>query len=128
MELRWCAEHGIPHSQLLDWEAEDRAKLHAHLLEESLRCVMCGTMTWEWDPEQGGSKRAYTAIESFCPGCYAKHGLSEGNDQPAGTTIQLVPHSDALIEQQRRAYERQLAEKAEERRGRGRNLRSTASG
>jgi hypothetical protein len=117
MEMAWCTDKGIPHSVLLDWDSEDRAKLHAYLLEESLRCVMCGTQPWEWDPEQGGSRRAYIPVELFCPGCYAKQTTADGNDAPKGTTIQLVPHSETIVEEQRQRYLKEQRRKAEGGRG-----------
>ena len=47
----------------------------AFLAEKAERCTMCGTGAWEWDPKQGGNRRAYEPVEQFCPGCYAKASM-----------------------------------------------------
>lgn len=100
--MGWCSDKGIPHSQLLEWDEEDRAKLHAWLIEETGRCPLCGTMHWEWEE----NRFAYTAVEKSCPGCYARHIAGEETGRLPGTTIVLVPTTSALIESQRLGYEK----------------------
>lgn len=93
LELSFCNEHGLPHSQFLHWHPEDRAKALAFLTEKGLRCVLCGTAEWEWDPEQGGRRDAYEPVEHRCHGCYLKakaqsHDPTRDSD---GITIDLLP-------------------------------------
>jgi hypothetical protein len=104
MEMAWCSERGLPHSELLEWDDEDRAKLHAFLLEEATRCVMCGTQPWEWQE----NPRAYDAEEIFCKGCYIRAMASDDHDAPKGTTIQLVPASKSHLEAKRERYLKSL--------------------
>lgn len=87
LELSYCAEKGIPHSEFLEWDPEDRAKVLAYMVEKAERCDMCGTAPWEWDLD----KRAYEPVEKFCMGCYLKHMANEGNSSLPGTTITLAP-------------------------------------
>ena len=91
LEVGWCSDHGLPHSTLLSWSAEDRAKLTGYLLESAARCQMCGTAPWEWDPEQGGDRRAYEAASNFCMGCHTKAAAQDDEPVAEGTTIVLVP-------------------------------------
>jgi len=87
MEMSYCYEKGIPHSEFLGWSPEDRAKTVAYLLEEGSKCGMCGTAQWEWEK----NRRAYEPVEKFCMGCYLKHMANEGSGQMPGTTIALEP-------------------------------------
>lgn len=87
MEMSWCSEHGMPHSALLDWSNDDRAKLAAYLVESNERCISCGTAQWEWDEDPF----AYEPIPTQCHGCYLKEVATEGEDLPKGTRISLVP-------------------------------------
>lgn len=85
----------------------DRAKALAFIQEKSEHCVMCGTAGWEWDPKQGGHRRAYEAVEVFCAGCYAKSAARDFDPQrnTDGVTIELVPN-DAGLDAARRAVKR----------------------
>ena len=40
----FCNTHGIPHSEFLEWDPDDRQKALAYLYEDSERCGMCGTL------------------------------------------------------------------------------------
>lgn len=94
MEMSYCYEKGIPHSVLLNWEPEDRAKMMAYALESNARCSMCGTADWEWED----NKFAYTPIEEFCPGCYKKSVYSDqqGSNSLPGTNVKLTPTTPLL--------------------------------
>ena len=94
--MGWCAEHGIPHSALLAWDATDRAKLVAYLMESAQRCTMCGTAPWEWEED----RFAYEASTHNCRGCQVKETASEDAPRIHGQTITLVP---------RRVYEHRRA-------------------
>ena len=85
--MSYCYEHGIPHSEFLEWEPEDRAKVLAFMIEKGGRCEMCGTAEWEWEAD----KRAYEPVEKFCMGCYLKHMVEEGGSSMPGTTIVMEP-------------------------------------
>lgn len=91
LDLQYCDEHGLRHSEFLQWSTEDRSKAIAFMLEKNARCVMCGTAEWEWDPKEGGSRHAYEPVQEFCRGCYLKHVAGEGEDTVPGTTIVLMP-------------------------------------
>jgi len=87
MELSLCHEHGIPHSEFLNWDPDDKSKALAFLLEKAAKCDMCGTAEWEWDAD----RKAYEPVEKFCMGCYLKHMVSEGGGQMPGTTVVMEP-------------------------------------
>lgn len=87
MEVGWCVDHGLPHSELLSWDFEDRAKLIASLLETASRCQMCGTSEYEWDEDMD----AYEAVSIMCRGCLIKEAASEDAPSIAGTRVTLVP-------------------------------------
>ena len=87
MEMSYCYDNGIPHSEFLDWLPEDRAKALAFMLEKSARCDMCGTAEWEWEAD----RFAYTPVEKHCHGCYLKHMAGEEGAQMPGSTITLMP-------------------------------------
>jgi hypothetical protein len=93
-EVAYCAEKGIPHSEFLArWSNEDRAKLIAHMLDESEKCSLCGTSTWEWvdNPD------AYVAMWHDCMGCRHKHAFedSEGKQNVAGRMVVLKSREEA---------------------------------
>jgi hypothetical protein len=91
--MSYCNEHGIPHSEYLSWDPEDRAKTIAYLLEQGERCTMCGTAGWEWEE----NRFAYMAVDNFCQGCYQKSVYSEtmSNSLP-GTNVKLIPVTSDL--------------------------------
>lgn len=82
----------MPHSALLEWDESDRAKLIAHLLEESGRCSSCGTAEWEWDPKQGGDVYAYEAMPVLCQGCLRKDAARDDEGSSGdGISVRLIP-------------------------------------
>ena len=88
LEMSYCAEQGIPHSQFLSWEPEDKAKIVAFLLEKSMRCTLCGTAPWEWEQ----NKFAYAPVEDLCQGCYQKSVFQDTQSKSLpGTNVRLVP-------------------------------------
>jgi hypothetical protein len=108
MEMSYCYEQGIPHSEFLDWTPEDRAKVLAFMLEKASRCDMCGTAEWEWDAD----RRAYEPVEKFCMGCYLKHMANEGGGSMPGTNVVMEPSRS------RKSAERHERMKREATRGR----------
>lgn len=111
-ELTFCNSHGIPHSEFLEWDPDDRQKAIAFLLEEGSRCGMCGTADWEWvkEDEDGVEKpyRAYQPVGHFCMGCYLRSVASEDSNEP-GVTVKLVQSTSVEaardILAQRKAWE-----------------------
>lgn len=94
--MAWCSDHGLPHSALLAWQPQDRAKLQAHLMEVAERCVSCGTSPWEWSPAAGGDPHAYTPTLHKCPGCFLREAAQEDmKEQQPGTRIVLTPRAIA---------------------------------
>lgn len=91
--MSYCSEQGIPHSEFLEWDPEDRAKVLAFLMERSERCTQCGTAPWEWEE----NKFAYTAIEELCHGCYQKSVFQDTQSKSLpGTNVRLVPTTPQL--------------------------------
>jgi len=97
--VRWCADHGLPHSALLAWDPEDRAKLTAHILEESARCQMCGTSPWEWEEDPF----AYEPVQETCRGCQLRDMASDEVSQGRGQRVVLIPKR---VAEKRRAVPR----------------------
>jgi hypothetical protein len=91
--MSYCFEKGIPHSEYLGWDSEDRAKTIAFAIESSERCSLCGTAPWEWEQD----KFAFTAVDEFCQGCYQKSIFSDtqGSSLP-GTNVKLIPTTPQL--------------------------------
>lgn len=101
-----CSEYGIPHSEFLSWDAEDRVKALAFALEKGERCTLCGTAPWEWEE----NKFAYTPQDHYCHGCYLKTVATEGQGRLPGTTVELTKLTPA--EKARRAIrERELRQR-----------------
>lgn len=69
MEIAVSYQLGIPHSEFLRWDQDDRDKAVWHYLRERDRCGTCGTRRAEWDEKRGGNRRAYVAELERCPGC-----------------------------------------------------------
>jgi hypothetical protein len=99
LEVSYCYDQGIPHSEFLEWSDEDRAKILAYKLNEAERCSSCGTTQFEWEENQ----KAYAPTERFCPGCYLREVASEDVEGLPGTTITLIPTTS--FEYQKRLYE-----------------------
>ena len=91
MEVAWCADHGLPHSTLLEWDPEDRAKLMAHLMEQSYICQSCGTSRLEWDEDMD----AYEAVVTMCRGCLIKDAAQDDAPDIPGARVTLVPRMTA---------------------------------
>lgn len=87
--MKWCADHGLPHSHLLSWSVEDRSKLMAHLTEP--RCTKCGTGEWEWDEDRG----AYEAVLHVCRGCEVLDFANEDFERRPGAKFVLVTAAKA---------------------------------
>lgn len=107
LELQFCNEHGLPHSEFLEWTVEDRSKALAFVIEKGQRCVMCGTAQWEWDE----NRFAYEPVERRCQGCYVKDVLAEDSGRNPGVTIELLPTTGREAAQRKVRAERAYAKK-----------------
>ena len=85
--MGWCTDHGLPHSHLLGWSDQDRAKLVAYLTESAARCQMCGTSPWEWEED----RNAYEPGLDLCMGCRTKDEAAEDAPLIKGQRVVLVP-------------------------------------
>lgn len=81
-----CNDWGIPHSEFLEWDPEDRAKAMAFVSAKAERCDLCGTAQYEWDE----NRHAYEPVETFCMGCYLKSGAEESDTYLPGSSITLI--------------------------------------
>lgn len=82
----------------------------AFIIEDSLRCQMCGTAEWEWEENQF----AYEPIAHRCPGCYLKDTAQEDSKNLPGTTV-VLERSDAIeLEERERRYEFERRTRADE--------------
>lgn len=73
----------------MNWDASDRAKAIAFVLEKNERCVFCGTAAWEWEED----RFAYEPVEKYCHGCYLKEMADDDDPRrnKAGITMELMP-------------------------------------
>lgn len=115
--MAYCYDKGLPHSEFLSWDPEDRAKMLAFMAEKSLTCSMCGTAPWQWDPYQGGDSHAYVPIPVKCEGCAAKdqarETMTDSHSKGPGIQISLVPAAVAAkMEKTARKRPRSKREKA----------------
>lgn len=69
LELAVCAEYRIFHSEFLERSTADRDKALWWHARQRKTCQGCGTRGEEWDPEQGGHRRAYISTITTCEGC-----------------------------------------------------------
>lgn len=92
-EMRVAQAYQIPHSHLLEWDEEDRAKAIAYQIHEANTCQRCGTQDWEWDSEQGGSRFAYQPREAICRGCEVKEFVQQDKSKQnrPGRYVELIP-------------------------------------
>lgn len=113
MELSLCQKYQITHTQYMHWEPDDQAKALAFFIEESQRCQMCGTASWEWED----NPYAYEPIAQLCKGCYLKDTAQEDSKNLPGTQIVLEPSAAITyemravqLERRKRALRDELAE------------------
>ena len=102
LEIKWCTDHGLPHSTLLSWNAADRTKLLAYLMDEALRCTSCGTADWEFDEDPN----AYWPDIKVCRGCALRDQRRDDLGSVPGATIVLLSGAarKAAIARERAAY------------------------
>lgn len=90
--MKWCSDRGLPHSELLGWAEDDRAKQVAFLLVDAQRCSQCGTSQWEWDED----RFAYEPALHLCHGCFLLDASAQDQtDATPGSRMVLVPKAIA---------------------------------
>lgn len=92
LEMNYCAERGIPHSEFLRWDESDRGKALAWHVEQAQRCQMCGTAKWEWEED----RHAYHVVEEICPGCEMKEYANDPDDKHPGKFATLKPKNKPM--------------------------------
>lgn len=102
MQMRFCNEHGMPHSQFLDWNPDDQAKALAMMFDDAQRCQLCGTADWEWEQD----RHAYEPVLKTCLGCYYKEISREGQEIGPGVTVALEKPGTMASAQRRMVHER----------------------
>ena len=85
--MSWCADKGIPHSEFMEWDQDDRDKVIAAQMEKNRRCSSCGTAGWEWEED----RFAYHAESYRCMGCMHLDSLNESSEDLPGLKSVLVP-------------------------------------
>jgi DNA-directed RNA polymerase subunit RPC12/RpoP len=109
LEIEYCAEKAIPHSEFLEWSEDDQEKAMVWLTDTKTRCPDCGTREDEWDPKKGGSLHAYHVSSYICINCknvedeYEDARIKEGKRKgslPAGFKVRLI--SDYIWQQRKR--------------------------
>lgn len=91
--MTYCNEHGIPHSEFLSWDPDDRFKALAMEREKRERCALCGTASWEWE----ANTHAYEPTTQKCWGCYWKEWFQETEKNEArelGSRVTLVRNTE----------------------------------
>ena len=113
LEVDYCAEGRIKHSEFLEWPEEDQVKATVWQSEKSMKCPDCGTRSVESDPTKGGNLHAYH-VEKFI--CYVCKNVEQANEDaliqsgkrkgrlPQGAKFRVLPN---LVWQERRRLKRQ---------------------
>lgn len=82
------------------WTDEDRDKAIWHAKYKAERCSGCGTHPDEWNPNKGGDRQAYGAVEERCAGCAALEQHQEAlssrakEDRVRGVRVVLRPRAE----------------------------------
>ncbi len=92
--MEYCGPAGIPRSEFLSWDRDDRDAALWWVIYRRESCQSCGTRPEEWDPDRGGDPNAYEATATHCRGCEirgrAEESLNQNKKQHRrGTTITL---------------------------------------
>lgn len=91
MELRYCYDKGIPHSQFLSWPEEDQDKVVAFILWDGAKCGSCGTNPSDWLDENGhmADDPPFVVGSRMCYGCATLEDAREGVPKGDRSIIQL---------------------------------------
>lgn len=95
--MDYCGPLGLPRSEFLRWDRDDRDAAIVWAMRRAAACQSCGTRPEEWDPEQGGSDFAYVAEIRGCRGCETRESAQKQitKDAPAGMHVVLIRHEEA---------------------------------
>jgi hypothetical protein len=71
MEMEYCFDHAVPHSQFMEWSEDDQDKVIAYNVFKRTVCAKCGTIPEDWLDEQGEylEPPPYVVTTRHCPGC-----------------------------------------------------------
>ena len=113
LEIDYCSEGRIKHSEFLEWPEEDQVKATVWQSEQRLKCPDCGTNSAESDPSKGGNFHAYH-VDKFT--CYVCKNVEQANEDsratsgkrkgqlPQGAKFRVLPN---LVWQERKRLKRQ---------------------
>jgi hypothetical protein len=94
--MRVARAYQVPHSTFLSWSQADRDKAIWWEVRQGETCRNCGTRPAEWDPEQGGDRRAYVAKLETCRGCQQiearRAAIPEGHPGLGQHILLVRPH------------------------------------
>jgi len=87
--MDYCGPRGISHDEFLGWSQSARDKAIWWMLRERKKCGVCQTRAEEWDPEQGGDRRAYRAQLTQCEGCIVIERAQESPEMSAARGMKV---------------------------------------
>ena len=112
LEIDYCAEGRLKHSEFLDWPELDQEKALIWLREQRLKCPDCGTISDESDPSKGGDFAAYHLDRFTCFACkniedaYAdERKRGRRKTIAAGFKVRLIPNR---VYQERKRIKKQM--------------------
>lgn len=90
--MDYCGPIGLPHSEFLAWDRDDRDKAIVWQIRRNQACPSCGTREDEWDPALGGRDDAYRAELRKCWGCDARAAAEKNirESMGAGVSVTLI--------------------------------------
>jgi hypothetical protein len=95
--LAYCVPRGLPHSAFLSWDQDDQDKALAWEAERRAHCPDCGTRRDEWDPDRGGDRYAYLAVDYRCLGCESLEQAQRDRDQTQlGMKVALLRQGETI--------------------------------
>lgn len=88
--MEYCGPRGIPHDGFLEWSRSSRDKALWWLMRDRQKCGECHTRAEEWDPKQGGHRRAYKAAIVDCEGCIVVERTQAAPEMSSGRGKKIV--------------------------------------
>ena len=122
LEVDYCSEGRIPHTEFLEWPEEDQIKATVWLSEQRLKCPDCGTRREESDPKLGGDLHAYHVEKFTCYVCqnveqtFADARVQTGKRKgqlPQGMKVRTIPNRVWRERQRIKRQKQILAERKE---------------
>lgn len=86
--MEYCAPLGIPHSEFMGWNDDDRNKALSYVAWKKKFCSKCGTDPDEWMDEDGkfAEPPPYEAVTNVCYGCATLEEERAGMDKEVATS------------------------------------------